>query len=69
VNPFWVLVRALDPFSRGLTNQATIMTTHIIDNRFIKAVAANTHRFRIDNTVQRDNGDLGRTTTDDCAGD
>src|SRR5690606_29056880 len=54
----------LDALGGGFTDQAAVVAPHIGDDGFVKAVAADPYRFRVDHTVERNQGDLGGTTAD-----
>ncbi|MNO74949.1 hypothetical protein D3C76_659690 [compost metagenome] len=53
-----------DALSGGFTDQAAVVTTHVSDDRFVEAVAANADGFGIHHTVQGDQRDFSGTTTD-----
>ncbi|CSB99801.1 Uncharacterised protein [Vibrio cholerae] len=53
-----------DLFCSGFTNQATVVTAHIINDRFIKTVTTDTHRRRVNHAIERDHRHFRRTTTD-----
>ena len=54
----------LDALSRRFTDQAAVVTTHVGDDRFVEAVAANPYGFGIHHTIEGNQGDFSGTTTD-----
>src|SRR5207253_2415490 len=53
-----------DALSGGLTDQAAVVTTHIGDDRFVEAVAANPYGFSVNHTIEGDQRNFSGTTTD-----
>src|SRR5471032_4092 len=54
----------LDALGGGFADQAAVVATHVGDDRFVEAVAANPYGFGVNHTVQGNQRDFGRTTTD-----
>ena len=54
----------LDAFRRRLADQDSVVAAHIVRDRVVEPVAADAHRRRVDDAVQRDHRDLGGAAAD-----
>jgi hypothetical protein len=54
----------LDALRGGVADQHAVVATHVGHDRFVEAVAADAHRLRIDDAVQRDHRNLGGAAAD-----
>src|SRR5688572_23511360 len=54
----------LDALGSRLADQDAVVAAHVVGDRLVEAVAADAHRLRVDDAVQRDDGDLGRAAAD-----
>ena len=54
----------LDAFGGGFTDQDAVVAAHVVDDRLVEAVAADTHRGGVDDAVQRHDRDLGGAAAD-----
>src|SRR5688572_944494 len=48
----------------GRADHDAVVAAHVVGDRLVEAVAADSHRFRVDDAVQRDDGDLGCAAAD-----
>jgi hypothetical protein len=54
----------LDALGGGFADQGAVGTAHVVDDRFVEAVAADAHRLRVDDAVERDHRDFGGAAAD-----
>src|SRR3569832_70159 len=53
-----------DLFGGGFADQRAVIAAHVVGDGLIEAVAADAHRGGVDDAVERNDGDLGRTAAD-----
>ena len=54
----------LDAFGSGLADQHAVVAADVVDDRFVKLVAANAHAALVDHAAEADDAHLGRAAAD-----